>query len=574
MSTVPMRIVDRVVNTEVAAQLQAAGVPALLARLYASRGVLSATELATGVAGLPPFTQMKGAEAAGQCLAAAITARARILVVGDYDADGATATALAMRGLVALGAKVDFLVPNRFEYGYGLTPEIVTLAATRHPALIVTVDNGIASIAGVAAAHALGIRVLITDHHLPGDTLPDAEVIVNPNQPGCTFPSKALAGVGVMFYVLLATRAALRAQGAFTDRPEPNVAQWLDYVALGTVADVVRLDGVNRILVAQGLARIRAGQASPGIRALFQVAKRDTDLASAGDLGFSIGPRLNAAGRLDDMSFGIQTLLADDMDHAVTLATELDALNAARRDIEGGMVAEALAHLPSLDPSQRYTLCLFDPNWHQGVVGLVASRVRERCHRPTLVFALGEDGFLKGSGRSIVGFHLRDALDLVAKRLPHVLSKFGGHAAAAGLTLAPDDLPLFIDTFEAVARTLLRPEDLAAEIETDGELDASNFTQASAEALAAQVWGQGFPAPRFRGRFKVVAQRILGSGHLKLRLELEGMRGTEIEAMWFRRTETIVGTLHCVYQLSLNHYQGITRLQLLIEHEIEHEIEQ
>ena len=433
-------IVRRPVPADAAA-LAAAGVHPVLARVFAARGIATRDDLDTDLARLPPFAAMKGIDAAAARLADAIAAREKIVIVADYDADGATACAVAMRGLGALGADVDFLVPNRFEYGYGLTPEIVRAAVRMRPRLLVTVDNGIASHDGVAAAAALGLDVLITDHHLPAATLPAPALIVNPNQPGCTFPSKHLAGVGVMFYVLLATRALLRTRRAFGAGPEPNFATLLDLVALGTVADVVRLDRVNRTLVAQGLARIRAGRAQPGIAALFTAAGRDPRRATAYDLGFVAGPRLNAAGRLADMTVGIRCLLAETTVAALPLAVELDRLNRERRDVESAMQEEALAELDAraamTTRPEAYTLCLYRPEWHQGVVGIVASRLKDRFHRPALVFARGGlAGELRGSGRSIAGFHLRDALDLVAKRAPGMLVRFGGHAFAAGLTLA------------------------------------------------------------------------------------------------------------------------------------------
>ena len=542
--------------------LRQTGLPPLLARLFAARGIAAATEMKTRLAELLPVNELKNAEAAGCRLADAIACGERLLVVADYDADGATACAVAMLGLSALGAKVDYLVPSRFEYGYGLSPEIAHIAAQRHPHLLITVDNGIAAHAGIDEARRLGLDLLVTDHHLPAATLPDA-LIVNPNQPGCPFPSKHLAGVGVMFYVLMALRAELRRRGAFADRPEPNLADLLDLVALGTVADVVRLDANNRLLVNQGLARIRQGKARPGIRALFRMAGRRTERASSEDLGFSIGPRLNAAGRLADMGRGIECLLAPDEAHAVALAGELDRLNRERRDIEADMQEQALALLEGIQVEDGASLTLYDPAWHQGVVGLLASRLKERHHRPTLIFADAGDGLLRGSGRAIPGLHLRDALDVVDRRLPGVLLKYGGHAAAAGLTLRREDLPAFSAAFEAVARDHLSAADLTRVIETDGQLDPTEFTLDNAEALRNAVWGQGFPAPTFHGRFTVQSQRLVGGKHLKLRLAGPDFAA---DAMRFAQETPLPEHIEAVYRLEVNEWNGARSLQLNMEH--------
>ncbi|UXY14529.1 single-stranded-DNA-specific exonuclease RecJ [Chitiniphilus purpureus] len=543
--------------------LLAAGLSALEARLYAARGIAHPTELEHELARLLPFTALKGAGDAAVRLADAIARRERILVVADYDADGATACATAVKGLGLLGAVVDFVVPNRFEYGYGLTPEIVALAAQQSPDLIVTVDNGIASVAGVAAAQARGIEVLVTDHHLPGDVLPDC-LIVNPNQPGCTFPSKHLAGVGVMFYVLMALRAELRARGAFASAPEPNLAQLLDYVALGTVADVVRLDTNNRILVEQGLKRMRAGRASPGVLALFAAAARNPAKASCFDLGFTLGPRLNAAGRLDDMSLGIACLLAGDEAAAMPLARELDQMNRARREIESGMREEAEGVLANMAIEAQHSISLFRPDWHQGVIGIVASRVKDRFHRPTLVFAQASETEIKGSGRSIPGLHLRDALDLVSKRHPDLILKFGGHAMAAGLSLRAPDFARFAAAFEAVCRELMPPEALTRVIETDGVPEADDYAMDVAERLERQVWGQGFPAPRFHDEFRVLEQRVVGERHLKLRLR--NRHGLIVEAMRFSYADPLPASVSAVFTLSVNEFRGERMLQLMIEH--------
>jgi single-stranded-DNA-specific exonuclease len=539
------------------------GYPPALARVYAARGIADDSELETGLGSLLSFDNLKGTRDMACHLADAIAAEKRILVIADYDADGATACAVAVRGLRSFGARVEFIVPNRFEYGYGLTPEIVHLAAEQRPDILLTVDNGIASVEGVAEANRRGMQVLVTDHHLPGDTLPDAACIVNPNQPGCPFPSKNLAGVGVMFYVLLALRAELRARGAFADRPEPKLADLLDIVALGTIADVVKLDQNNRILVQQGLLRIRAGRACAGINALLQVARKYPERVSSLDLGFTVGPRLNAAGRLDDMSLGIACLLADGQATALQIAAQLDALNRERRSIEADMQDSALASLERFDPHDNYSLVLFDEGWHQGVIGILASRLKDRFHRPVIAFARANNGEIKGSGRSIPGLHLRDALDLVSKRHPALIKKFGGHAAAAGLSIAETDLAAFSEAFERVARSLLDADDLARRIETDGTLAPEDMTLGVARLLDGQVWGQGFPAPQFNDDFVVQSQRVVGEKHLKLHLQKDG---SSVEAMLFGHNEELPPRIHAVYSLSVNEYNGSQSLQLLIRH--------
>lgn len=538
------------------------GVHPLMARLYAARGIESASDVDYALKGLLPYHSMKNVQAMAVRLADAIRQKQRMLVVADYDADGATACTVAVKGLAAMGGVIDFIVPNRFEYGYGLTPEIVELAAQSQPDIIVTVDNGIASVAGVEAAKARGIEVLITDHHLPGDTLPDA-LIVNPNQPGCEFPSKNLAGVGVMFYVLMALRAELRQRGHFAANPEPNLGELLDIVALGTVADVVRLDRNNRILVDNGLRRMRAGRMAPGIAALFRVAGRAAHKANTFDLGFTLGPRLNAAGRLDDMSLGIACLLAGSEEEAMQLAQELDRLNRERRQIEHGMQDEALAALSTIDADKRYTLALYRDDWHQGVVGIVASRLKEKYHRPTIVFAPGDEGEIKGSGRSIPGFHLRDALDLVYKRHPGMILKFGGHAMAAGLTIAEQSLSAFQQAFEEVAQSLLDESTLTRTLETDGSLSGRELNLPTAETLAAEVWGQGFAPPTFQDKFQVISQRMVGDKHLKLRLAKDGV---QCDGMVFNRTDWLPEEIHAVYQLAANEWQGRKELQIYLQH--------
>jgi single-stranded-DNA-specific exonuclease len=556
-----MEIVRRTVSAS-APILVAAGIAPALARVYAARGIASPAELKLDLAGLPSWKALKGIEVAAERLARAIARDERLLIVADYDADGATACAVGVLGLRALGARVDFLVPNRFEFGYGLTPEIVALAAERKPALIITVDNGIGSVEGVAAARARGIEVLITDHHLPGAELPATELIVNPNQPGCEFPSRHLAGVGVMFYVLLALRARLREHGRFAARAEPNLAGLLDLVALGTVADVVVLDRLNRILVGQGLRRIRAGRMRPGLRALFAAAGRDPACASTYELAFVVGPRLNAAGRLADMSVGIACLLAADAASAEPLAVELDRLNRERRDVEATMQAQALDGLESSVTDHQYTICVHHPEWHQGVVGIVASRLKDRFHRPAVVFARSGDGELRGSGRAIPGFHLRDALDLIAKRAPGTITRFGGHAFAAGLTLREDAFARFAAEFERVARERLTSSELRRTLETDGELGASELTMALARDIGAEVWGQGFPAPLFEGEFGVVEQRLVGAKHLRLTLAGPASR---LEALIFDEAGPVAERIHATYRPEINRFQGLESLQLVID---------
>ncbi len=559
------RIVTRSVPQRAFDALRMSGVHPVLARVYAARGVNTPQQLDTSFSGLAPADRLKNCVAMAQLLANAIAAGQRLLIVADYDADGATACALGMIALQSLGAQVEYLVPNRFEYGYGLTPEIVALAAARRPDLLITVDNGIASIDGVEAARQLGIGVLITDHHLPAAQLPGATCIVNPNQPGCHFPSKNLAGVGVMFYVVLALRAELRARGWFDGRDEPNLADLLDLVALGTVADVVRLDDNNRILVSQGLKRIRAGRARPGIAALLRVAGRDPARASAYDLGFVVAPRLNAAGRLTDISVGIECLLARDASRAAELAAQLDSLNRERRDIEAGMQETALALMERIEPADAYSLSLYDETWHQGVVGILAARLRERYNRPVIAFAPGGDGEAKGSGRSIPGLHLRDALDLVSKRHPGLILRFGGHAAAAGLTVRSADLAAFENAFEQTVRELLTPADLERVIETDGGLDPDDVSLPFAELLAEQVWGQGFAPPSFLGEFEVVEQRIVGGRHLKLRLRRIAAEPV-FNAILFGREAALPSRVSTIYRVQVNEFNGMRSVQLVLDH--------
>jgi single-stranded-DNA-specific exonuclease len=554
------RILTRPVPVRAALSLEQAGVHPLLARLYAARGIAAAEELETKLTALLPPEALTGTDAAATLLADAIAAGRRLLIVADYDCDGATACAVGLRALRAFGATVNYLVPNRFDTGYGLSPEVVTLATAHKPDMIITVDNGIASVEGVAAANRLGITTLVTDHHLPGPELPAAAVIVNPNQPGCRFPSKAMAGVGVMFYVMLALRAELRRRGAFGDRPEPNLGSLLDLVALGTVADVVRLDRNNRILVAQGLARIREGRMQPGIKALFAVAGRDPTRAGSFDLGFAIGPRINAAGRLADMALGIEALITDDPARAMNIASQLDAINRERRVIEADMRDTADLLLEELDAEHRASLTLFDPDWHQGVIGILAGRVKEQMHRPTFAFARGNEGEIKGSGRSIPGLHLRDALDLIAKRHPHLLLRFGGHAAAAGVTLREDDLTDFETAF---AQELIPEAELTRSLATDGPLESGYRNLDTARLLQAEIWGQGLPAPVFADVFQVESQRLLKDKHLKLTLRQDKIR---IDAIRFNSAEPAAARVRAAFRLDVNEFNGIASVQLVIEH--------
>jgi single-stranded-DNA-specific exonuclease len=558
------RLLERTVPLRQSEMLRQAGLHPMLARVFAARGLSDAAHLSNELKALQAPASMLHLQRAAVFLADAITAGRKMTVVADYDCDGATACAVALRGLRMMGAQVDFIVPNRFEYGYGLTPAIVELVATQcAPDIIITVDNGIASIEGVEEANRRGMEVVVTDHHLPGEHLPRASVIVNPNQPGCGFASKNLAGVGVMFYVLLALRAEFRQRGRYTAEDQPRLDNLLDLVALGTVADVVKLDANNRVLVAQGLRRIRQGRMQPGLAALFRVAAREARQASPFDLGFGLGPRLNAAGRLADMSLGIACLLSDSEDEAWQLAQQLDAMNRERRSIEADMQDTALLALDHIEPHSRHTLCLFDESWHQGVIGIVASRLKDKFHRPTITFAPGGDGSLRGSGRSIGGFHLRDALDLVSKRAPHLISRFGGHAMAAGLSLNAEGFDAFSSAFEDVGQAWLTSAQLQRLIETDGSLAEDCYTPQFVDLLASHVWGQGFPAPLFCDEFTVLSQRVLKEKHLKLLLE---RKGRKLDAIWFNHAEALPSRARLAYRLDLNEFNGNTKVQLLVEH--------
>jgi single-stranded-DNA-specific exonuclease len=570
-----MKIVERPYSEADRHRLLQAGVHPVLARLFAARRIRSADELDYGPARLHAPGSMKSIEHAAVLLADAIAARRRLLIIADYDADGATACAVGMRALRGFGADVAYMVPDRFKLGYGLSPELVDLAAATdrrgRPDLLITVDNGIASVEGVARARELGIATLITDHHLPGAELPQAECIVNPNQPGCGFPSKALAGVGVMFYVVLALRSELRKRGFFSDRPEPNLGALTDLVALGTVADVVPLDANNRNLVAQGLRRLRAGQGKPGLNALLNAAGRAIAEASSFDLGFVVGPRLNAAGRLADMSVGIECLITDDEARAANIAQELDRLNRERRKIEAGMLGQALEELKRLDAEEARTI-FFNPAWHQGVVGILASRLKDRLHLPVICFARGEQGaeaVLKGSGRSVSGLHLRDCLDLVSKRAPGLILRFGGHAQAAGLTIAEANYGAFCAAFERAVEETLPAEARSPALETDGSLDAAHVTLDVARMLEGQIWGQGFPQPLFCDTFAVETQRVVGEKHLKLSLRKDGRR---YEAMCFNALERdscmkgLGSPVRAAYRLAVNEFNGLRKVQINLEH--------
>ena len=565
-----MKLLTREVPPRSAWALEQAGIHPLLARLYAARGVLGPDELDDALAKLLPPSGLLGAQAAARMLADAIAADRRLCIVADYDCDGATACAVAVRGLRMLGARqVSYLVPDRVVDGYGLTPPIAERVKAQGADVLITVDNGIASVAGVAAAQALGLQVLVTDHHLPGPELPTAEVIVNPNQSGCGFESKSLAGVGVMFYVLLALRAELRQRGAFDQASQPKLDILLPLVALGTVADVVRLDANNRRLVAQGLRRVRAGQMPAGMAALFRAAGREAPRASSFDFGFALGPRINAAGRLADMTLGIECLLTDDAGRAANLAQQLDAINRERRVIEGDMremamdIAESLFEEGEAPPP---AICVFDPDFHEGVVGIVASRLKDKLHRPTFVFAAstapGKEHELKGSGRSIAGFHLRDALDLVAKRAPGVLLRFGGHAMAAGCTIAEEHFEVFEATLQQVAMEWLDAATLQRRLETDGPLAPEYRRTELVDMLQREVWGQGFAPPVFCEEVEVLSQRLVGEKHLALKLRHQGQ---PVDGIWFNRSEPLPARARIAYRLDADEWQGQKRVRFLIE---------
>jgi len=568
-----MKLIPRDVPPRSAWSLEQAGVPPLLARLFAARGIRTPEELDDAPARLLPPDALKGCTEAAVLLADALQQGLRICIVADYDCDGATACATGLRGLRMLGAapeQIGYVVPDRALHGYGLTPPIVEMVRARGADVLVTVDNGMASHEAVNIARALGMKVLITDHHLPvidaqGQvSLPEADVIVNPNQPGCPCPSKAMVGVGVMFYVLLALRAELRRRGAFEAASQPRIDALLDLVALGTIADVGRLDDNNRRLVSLGLKRIRAGRMQPGIAALFAAANRDPAKATSQDFGFALGPRINAAGRLAEMGLGIECLLTDDPARAQALARQLDAINRERRDMESGMREQAELMLEAVMPQDEppAALALFDPDFHEGVVGIVASRLKDRLHRPTFVFARGQDGLLKGSGRSIPGFHLRDALDLIGKRHPGLLVKFGGHAMAAGCTIEASAFDTFRDELQRVAEAGIEPALLARQLSTDGPLAPEWFTAEAVAQMDAAVWGPGFDAPVFSEEVEVLGQRLVGERHLKLSLRVQG---TVRDGIWFGRTEPLPARAQLAYRVSLDEFQGRQRVQVVVE---------
>lgn len=557
------QFIQREVPTAIAQSLVNDGFNPALARVLASRGIRTPDDLSADWRGMLAPSTLLGTDAAAKLLADAIEKRQRIMIVADYDCDGATACAVAIRGLRSMGATVDYIVPDRFVYGYGLTPAIVDLAAEKSPDLIVTVDNGMASFDGVERAKALGIEVLITDHHLPAETLPAAACIVNPNTPGCNFPSKNLAGVGVMYYVLMALRAELRNRGHFNDRPQPRLDTLVDLVALGTVADVVKLDKNNRILVQQGLMRVRNGNCQPGLRALFEVAGRPSSQAKVRDFGFVVAPRINAAGRLDLMTTGVECLISDDDHMARHYAQQLEDLNRERRELELDMQWDAAMLLHKIDVNRQRTISLFEPSWHQGIVGLVASRVKESKHRPTIAFANAAEGELKGSGRSIEGIHLRDMLDLVTKKRPGLIKKFGGHAMAAGLTIDANGFEDFARIFEEVVEANNDESAFERQVLVDGELQPHEITINLIESINEQIWGQGFLPPLFANEFKVLQQTLLKGGHLKLTLELDGVRYSGI---FFRRSAEIPTYARLAYRPELNEWMGRTNIQLVIEH--------
>jgi single-stranded-DNA-specific exonuclease len=565
-----VKIITRDVPPRAVWALEQAGIHPLLARLYAARGVVGKEELDNGLGRLLAPASLKGATEAARLLADAIAADRKLCIVADYDCDGATACTVALRGLRLLGARhVDYLVPDRVVDGYGLTRPIAQRVKARGAELLITVDNGIASIDGVAAARELGLDVLVTDHHLPGAVLPQDALLVNPNQPGCAFESKSIAGVGVMFYVLLALRAELRARGVFDERTQPKLDALLPLVALGTVADVVKLDANNRRLVAQGLRRIRAGAMPCGLAALFKVAGRKTEAATTFDFGFALGPRINAAGRLADMTLGIECLLTEDPVRAEELAAQLDGINRDRREIEGDMREQALAMAESLfDEGEEPppAICIFDPDFHEGVVGIVASRIKDKLHRPTFVFAAsqapGKEHELKGSGRSIPGFHLRDALDLVAKRHPGVLLRFGGHAMAAGCTVAEEHLDVFEQALAQVGQEWLDAATLLRSLHTDGPL-APEYRRADlVDTLHGEVWGQGFAPPVFSEEVEIVSQRLVGEKHLAIKLRHQGQA---VDGIWFGHTEPLPAKVKIAFRLDADEWQGTRRVRFLVE---------
>ena len=554
--------IERTFSPAIARHLQEEGFCPAMARVLAARGIETVEDLKPDWRAMLAPQKLDGTTNAAKLLADAIEQNKKIMIVADYDCDGATACAVAIRGLRAMGAKVDYIVPDRFIYGYGLTPEIVNLAARHSPEVILTVDNGMASIEGVKRASELGIDVIITDHHLPGQTLPAAQCIVNPNTPGCAFPSKNLAGVGVMFYVLMALRAELRTRGRFNQQTQPKLNALVDLVALGTVADVVKLDRNNRILVEQGLNLVRRGLTQPGLAALFEVAGRPLAQAKARDFGFVIAPRINAAGRLDLMNAGIECLISDDPTIAKDFAIKLDEFNRERRELELNMQWDARMLLNRENFADRHTITLFEPGWHQGIVGLVASRVKDSRHRPTVAFASAGEDELKGSGRSIEGVHLRDMLDLVTKKAPGIIKKFGGHAMAAGLTIEANALDAFTEAFEEVVTENTDPDTFERHVLVDGPLTSDEINESLIDSINAQSWGQRFLPPLFANEFKVLHQTVLKGGHLKLMLELDGSR---FNGIFFRRSAEVPSVARLAYRPEINEWMGQRSIQLVIE---------
>ena len=565
VNTAKPRFVARTVDPQHVTALQQEGISPGMARILAGRGIETAESLVYDLRKAIPVSKLTNAEKMAKHLADKIQAGHKFLLVADYDSDGATSCAIGIRAMRAFGANIEFMVPNRFVHGYGLTPEIIqeVIAKGEKPDCILTVDNGVASVAGVAEANKNGIKVLVTDHHLAGDTMPDAECIVNPNQPGCDFPSKNLAGCGVIFYCMLALKKELTDRKWFDTHPNFNLMELMDYVALGTVADVVKLDDNNRRLVAVGLERMRKGLAHPGIKAIMEVAGCKIEEANSMHMGFNVGPRLNAAGRLDDMSIGISCLLADDDQEATRLAQQLDALNRERRSIEGDMTEQAVIQIDSMeiDPKDKYSMALFHPDWHQGVIGILASRIKDKTNRPTIAFGRGTDGELKGSCRSIPGLHMRDALDIVYKQNPGLIKKFGGHSMAAGLTIMEIDLDKFTVEFEEAVRTLLPKEALELVIETDGPLNPENMSMALAKEIQGQVWGQGFAEPVFQGEFEVIRQRQVGKdlGHAKLTL---GLNGSTFDAILFHQKDPLPERIVATYSLNINDFNDVQKVDL------------
>ena len=567
-ATAQPRFTTRPVDPNAVSQLQGQGISPAMARILAARGIESNTSLNYVLNKALPVASLTNAKKMASLIADKMERNERFCIVADYDSDGATACAIGVRALKAFGANIDFMVPNRFIHGYGLTPDIVKELAERDPRpdCIITVDNGIASVAGIEAANALGIKVLVTDHHLPGDTIPAAECIVNPNQPGCTFESKNLAGCGVIFYVMLALKQELTARKWFDTHPNFNVVELLDYVALGTVADVVKLDDNNRRLVSVGLERMRQGLAHPGVSAILTAAGRNSDEASTFDMGFAVGPRLNAAGRLDDMSIGITCLLEDNPERAKVLADQLDALNRERRKIEGDMLEKALAILDTLevDMDNKYSVVLCDPSWHEGVIGILASRIKDRHNRPTIMMTRTHNGEVKGSCRSIPSLHMRDALDIVYKQNPGMIKKFGGHSMAAGLTIMEDDFPAFTVAFEEACRSMLPASALELVVETDGALSPLEMSMDFAKEIKLQVWGQGFPEPMFQGEFKVLKQRQVGKNEEHAKLTL-GVGDAKFDAIFFHQADPLPETIRAIYSLDINNFNDVEKVSLRVQ---------